>query len=69
VGKPADNTWSESFFANMKKEIIHWNHFRTREEARQTVFTYIETYYNRQRVQKRFGFLSPIEYLQEYRFD
>ncbi len=40
LGKPADNAWSESFFANMKKEIIHWNHFRTREEARQTVFTY-----------------------------
>ncbi len=69
VGKPADNTWSESFFANMKKEIIHWNHFRTRDEARQTVFTYIETYYNRQREQKRFGFLSPIEYLKQWQKD
>lgn len=66
VGKPGDNAWSESFFANMKKEIIHWNHFSTREEARQEIFTYIETYYNRQRVQKRFGYLSPIEYLNKW---
>ena len=69
VGKPADHAWSESFFANMKKEIIHWNHFRTREEARQTAFNYIETYYNRQRVQKRFIFLSPIEYLKQWQKD
>ena len=62
VGKPGDNAWSESFFAAMKKEIVHWNHFPTREDARQRIFTYIETYYNRQRVQKRLGYLSPQDY-------
>ncbi len=66
VGKPGDNAWSESFFSNLKKEIIHWNHFTTREEARQQIFAYIETYYNRQRVQKRFGYLSPIDYLNQW---
>jgi putative transposase len=66
VGKPGDNAWSESFFANLKKEIVHWNHFTTREEARYQIFTYIETYYNRKRVQKRLGYLSPIDYLNQW---
>ena len=66
VGKPGDNAWRESFFSNLKKEIVHWDHFTTREEARQKIFTYIETYYNRQRVQKRFGYLSPIDYLNQW---
>ena len=29
VGKPGDNAWSESFFANLKKEAVHWRHFKT----------------------------------------
>ncbi|MDR1471432.1 MAG: IS3 family transposase, partial [Synergistaceae bacterium] len=33
VGKPGDNAWSESFFANLKKEAVHWAHFKTREQA------------------------------------
>ena len=63
VGKPGDNAWSESFFSILKKEIIHWRFYPTREQARQAVFEYIEVFYNRQRVQKRLGYLSPIEYL------
>ncbi|NLJ95349.1 MAG: IS3 family transposase [Clostridiaceae bacterium] len=63
VGKPGDNSWSESFFANLKKKIVHWKHFKTREEARQAIFDYIERYYNRVRVQERLNYLSPMEYL------
>ena len=63
VGKPGDNAWSESFFANLKKEIVHWRVYNTREEARQAVFEYIEVFYNRKRAQKRLGYLSPIQYL------
>lgn len=64
VGKPGDNAWSESFFANLKKETVHWRHFRTREEAREVIFAYIEVFYNRQRIQKRLGYLSPIQWLE-----
>jgi transposase InsO family protein len=39
VGMPGDNSWSESFFANLKKGTVHWDHFRTREEARQKFLT------------------------------
>ena len=66
VGKPGDNSWSESFFALLKKEIIHWRHYATREEARQAVFEYIEMFYNRQRAQKRLGYVSPLEYLRRW---
>jgi putative transposase len=63
VGKPGDNAWSESFFSVLKKEIVHWRFYPTREAARQAIFEYIEEFYNRRRVQKRLGYLSPIQFL------
>jgi putative transposase len=66
VGKPGDNSWSESFFANLKKEAVHWVHFATREEARNAMFAYIEGFYNTKRIQRRLGYLSPMEYLEEW---
>lgn len=63
VGKPGDNAWSESFFANFKKEAIHWKWFSTRAQAREAVFAYIEGFYNTRRVQKRLGYLSPKQWL------
>ena len=66
VGMPGDNAWSESFFANMKKEQVHWSHFKTVDEARQIIFEYIEVFYNRKRVQKRLGYLSPIQWLKQW---
>jgi putative transposase len=66
VGKPGDNAWSESFFANLKKEAVHWVHFATREQARQAMFAYIEGFYNTRRAQKRLGYLSPMEWLKNW---
>jgi len=66
VGKPGDNAWSESFFANLKKEAVHWRHFKTREEARQAIFAYIEGFYNTRRIQKRLDYLSPIQWLRRW---
>jgi len=66
VGKPGDNAWSESFFANLKKESVHWVHFKTRTEAREAMFAYIEGFYNTRRAQKRLGYLSPIEWLNNW---
>jgi len=63
VGTPGDNAWSESFFSILKKEIIHWRFYPTRESARQAIFEYIEVFYNRRRVQKRLGYLSPLQFL------
>lgn len=66
VGMPGDNAWSESFFATMKKECIHWKHFETRQQVRDTVFSYIYTFYNVSRIQKRLGYISPKEYCKRF---
>lgn len=63
VGMPGDNAWAESFFATLKKECIHFRHFAARDELRQTVFDWIEGFYNTRRVQARLGYLSPREYV------
>jgi len=63
VGMPGDNAWSESFFATMKKELIHWTHYETKEAVRAAVFEYIYCFYNVSRIQKRLGYMSPREYL------
>ena len=59
---PGDNSWSESFFATLKKELIHWKHYGTKEAVRAAVFEYIHCFYNCVRIQKRLGYLSPREY-------
>jgi len=65
-GKPGDNSWSESFFANLKKEAVHWIHFATRCQARDAMFAYIEGFYNTKRIQRRLGYLSPMQWLKEW---
>jgi len=66
VGKPGDNAWSESFFANLKKEAVHWRTFSTRLEARDAIFAYIEGFYNSRRIQKRLGYMSPAGWLKHH---
>lgn len=63
VGMPGDNAWSESFFATMKKELIHWAHYETKVSVREAVFEYIYCFYNVKRIQRRLGYLSPRDYL------
>lgn len=62
VGMPGDNAWAESFFATLKKECIHFKHFETREELKQAVFKWTNSFYNTKRVQAQLGYLSPREY-------
>lgn len=59
VGKPGDNPWSESFFATMKKELVHWTFYRTKDAIRAAVFEYVHCFYNGTRIQKGLGYLSP----------
>lgn len=66
VGMPGDNAWSESFFSTLKKEAVFPTRFHTRDDARQAIFAYIEGFYNRRRIQKGLGYLSPIQWLDSY---
>ena len=62
VGMPGDNAWAESFFATLKKECIHFRNFVTRDALQQTVFAWIESFYNTRRVQARLGYIPPRKY-------
>jgi putative transposase len=57
-----DNAPMESFFASLKKELTHGETFATREEARASLFAYIEVFYNRIRRHSSLGYESPAEY-------
>ncbi len=57
-----DNAVAESFFATIKKELIHRCHYKTRREAAASIFEYIEVFYNRVRKHSKLGYTSPIQY-------
>jgi putative transposase len=59
-----DNAPMESFFASLKKELVHDADFATRAEARAAIFEYIEVFYNVQRRHSSLGYLSPLDYEQ-----
>ena len=57
-----DNAHCESFFHSLKTELVYRTNFKTREEAKQAIFEWIETWYNRQRLHSSLGYMSPIDY-------
>lgn len=57
-----DNAVAESFFHTLKVELVHHEKFKTREEAKQKIFQYIEAYYNRIRMHSANDYLSPVEF-------
>jgi putative transposase len=61
----AQNAVAESFFNLLKRERIRRRKYKTREEARQDVFDYIEFFYNPQRKHVTNGMLSPIAFEQQ----
>ena len=61
-GNCHDNAVAESFFNLLKRERIRRRVYKTRAEARQDVFDYIEMFYNPKRKHARNGMLSPVEF-------
>jgi transposase InsO family protein len=59
-----DNAPMESFFASLKKELVHDEDYQGRAEARASVFEYIEAFYNRVRRHSALGYVSPAAYEQ-----
>jgi putative transposase len=57
-----DNAVAESFFATLKKELIHGRSWPSKAELRTEVFEYIEAFFNRRRRHSTLGFLSPAQY-------
>jgi transposase InsO family protein len=65
-GECLDNAVAESFFGSLKNELVHHEDYRTRAEARQSVFEYIEVFYNRQRRHASLSYMTPVEYEARY---
>jgi len=62
TGNCYDNAAMESFFHTLKTEHVHLQSFETREEAKRSIFEYIEVFYNRERIHSFLGYLSPEEF-------
>lgn len=56
-----DNALIESFFHTLKTELIYFNRYETRAQARRDVFEYIEVFYNRIRLHSSIGYKTPEE--------
>jgi putative transposase len=56
-----DNAPAESFFSLLKRALVFHNKYQTRAQARQSVFDYIERFYNRKRIHSSLGYRTPYE--------
>ena len=61
-----DNSVTESFFGNLKSEMVHHECFATRQEAKDKLFDYIEVFYNRSRIHSASQYFAPAEYEARY---
>jgi len=57
-----DNAVAESFFGTLKNELVHHEKYKTREQARLSIFDYIELFYNKQRLHSYLDYISPAEF-------
>ena len=58
-GSPHDNAAKESFFASLEKERLRRRTYATHEQARSSIFQYIEEFYNRRRLHSTLGYRTP----------
>jgi transposase InsO family protein len=59
VGQCWDNAVAESFFGTLKRELVNEMTYATHEQARSSLFEWIECWYNRRRLHSSLGYLSP----------
>ena len=57
-----DNAAMESFWSTLKQELVYRRGFKTRSEARQAIFDFIETFYNRRRLHSSLEYRCPVDF-------
>jgi putative transposase len=57
-----DNAVMESFWGTLKTELVNHEHYATREQARASIFEYVEVFYNRHRLHSSLGYVSPEQF-------
>jgi putative transposase len=65
TGNCYDNACVESFFASLKTELVMFERYAGREEAKSNLFAWIEVFYNRVRRHFTLGYLSPVNFERE----
>jgi len=65
-GNCYDNAVVESFFHTLKTELVYFETYYTREEARNNIFEYIEIYYNKIRLHSTLKYCSPVKFEQRW---
>ncbi len=65
-GECLDNAVAESFFGSLKNELVYHEDYKTRTQAQQSIFEYIEVFYNRQRRHAFLDYMTPVEYEAKY---
>jgi transposase InsO family protein len=65
-GNCYDNAVVESFFHTLKNELVNRQKFATRDQAKKTIFEFIEVWYNRQRIHSSLDYKTPLEYELEF---
>jgi transposase InsO family protein len=61
-GNCYDNAVVESFFHTLKTELVYQTHYQTRKQAKDSIFEYIEGFYNCKRLHSYLGYMSPNEF-------
>ena len=61
-GNCYDNAAMETFFHTLKTEHVFFEKYLTRKEAIESIFEYIEVFYNRQRSHSTLNYMSPVEF-------
>jgi transposase InsO family protein len=59
-GNCYDNATIESFFGTLKRGLVHHETYRTREQAKASIFEYIEVFYNYQRKHSAINYHAPM---------
>jgi len=62
LGNPWDNAKCESFMKTLKSEEIHANDYHGIEDLRDNVGTFVDVYYNRQRLHSALGYNTPEQF-------
>lgn len=66
TGNCYDNAAMESFFHTLKTEHTYFEHYVTREQAKKSIFEYVEVFYNRQRLHSTLNYCAPVVFEQKW---
>ena len=61
-----DNAVMEQFFWSLKHEWTNHRSYPDLESVRQSVFKYIETFYNPTRIHQKLNYLSPNQFVAKF---